>query len=166
MSLCRVTASSPQLMIIRNAISEANEPGYKNSDLMRNFRDILVNRQYSQARTLATGTLLCGLVGLYFISESFLLNSPTLCLHHYLFGFGCPGCGMTRALHSLLHLDFGSAYEFNLAVFVLFPLLVTEILLGLHYTNKLYSIRKVFYFLFCVALSFNYILQINNYINT
>ncbi|HEY9254807.1 MAG TPA: DUF2752 domain-containing protein [Stenotrophomonas sp.] len=41
-------------------------------------------------------------------------GSPFLpCLFRALTGFYCPGCGMTRALHALLHLDLGTALRMN-----------------------------------------------------
>lgn len=38
------------------------------------------------------------------------------CLFRALTGFYCPGCGMTRALHALLHLDIATAFRMNPAV--------------------------------------------------
>ena len=117
-------------------------------------------------RTLATTILFCGLVGLYFIPHDFLFyNSPTLCIHKRLFGFDCPGCGMTRALYALMHLDFKTALHFNFAVFALFPLLTTEIVLGLRYSQRLFKIRTVFYFLLCLTLILIYLIRIFNQIN-
>ena len=47
----------------------------------------------------------------------FFYNCP---IKQYL-GFDCPGCGLTRALKSLLILDFRSAFEFNPMIFILLP---------------------------------------------
>lgn len=44
---------------------------------------------------------------------------------------GCPFCGMTRAVKSLLRLDFKSAFEFNSMVWVfciLIPVIVIDII--------------------------------------
>lgn len=38
-------------------------------------------------------------------------------------GLDCPGCGMTRAVHHLLHLDFPATFRFNPFVFAVVPLL-------------------------------------------
>jgi len=41
-------------------------------------------------------------------------GSPFLpCLFRALTGFYCPGCGMTRALHALVHLDLAQAFRMN-----------------------------------------------------
>lgn len=48
----------------------------------------------------------------------------TLCLFKNITGAECYGCGMTRAVFSLLHFDFGGAWAYNRLVVVVFPLLV------------------------------------------
>lgn len=41
-------------------------------------------------------------------------GSPFLpCVFRALTGFYCPGCGMTRALHALVHLDLPRAFRMN-----------------------------------------------------
>ena len=47
----------------------------------------------------------------------FALNLP--CPIQYLSGFSCPGCGMTRALWSLVTLDFAAAWYYHPASFAL-----------------------------------------------
>jgi len=49
------------------------------------------------------------------------------CLFHELTGLHCPGCGATRALHALLHLDLARALHMN-ALFILVGLPVLAIL--------------------------------------
>lgn len=48
---------------------------------------------------------------------------PDICIFHSVFGFECPGCGMTRALSALVHGDAASALRYNRLVLVVFPLL-------------------------------------------
>ena len=48
---------------------------------------------------------------------SFYPRCPIYLTTHWL----CPGCGSTRALHSLLHLDFQSALHYNALFTLLFP---------------------------------------------
>lgn len=56
----------------------------------------------------------CG--GLLFVLAK--LDFPVPCLFHKLTGLRCPGCGNTRAVLSLLQLNFSEMFRYNL----LFPL--------------------------------------------
>ncbi len=68
------------------------------------------------------GILLLGATGLGVGVMVFFFNPSThgfypVCLFHVLTGLNCPGCGMTRALHALLHGNFLLALKDN-ALFV------------------------------------------------
>lgn len=52
-----------------------------------------------------------------------ILHGRSVCLFRNLFGTECYGCGMTRALFSLLHLDFAGAWHYHRMVFIVAPLL-------------------------------------------
>ncbi len=49
------------------------------------------------------------------------------CLFQATLGLPCPGCGMTRAIRSLLHFDFAAAFSFHPMVFSL-PILFLYLL--------------------------------------
>ena len=57
------------------------------------------------------------------------------CPSKLLTGYDCPGCGTTRALHALVHLDFGAALRYNAALFVLGPLLLLYAADGKYYVG-------------------------------
>jgi hypothetical protein len=62
---------------------------------------------------------------LYLIPKRFIFdNGLTFCLIKNIFGIECYGCGITRSIFSILYLDFGSAYDYNKLVFLVFPILV------------------------------------------
>lgn len=61
---------------------------------------------------------------IYMVPERWIMQGHTICLVHNLFGVECWGCGMTRALYSVAHLDFVGAREYNRAVVVVAPLLI------------------------------------------
>lgn len=63
-------------------------------------------------------------VVLFWIPTEWIFRGHPVCLFRNLFGTECPGCGMTRALFSLLHFDFGAAWGYNRMVFVVAPLLL------------------------------------------
>ena len=45
------------------------------------------------------------------------------CVLKTLTGYDCPGCGVTRATHSLLHGDLAGVWHYNPALFVGVPLI-------------------------------------------
>ena len=54
-----------------------------------------------------------------------LLDStkPNICLFRFIFGAKCYGCGITRAISSVLHGNFVQAYNYNKLVIFVFPLI-------------------------------------------
>lgn len=62
---------------------------------------------------------------LYFIPYDWVYEKDdTICMFKNLTGLECPGCGMTRALISIIHFDFVIAYGYNKLVVVVAPLLL------------------------------------------
>ena len=59
----------------------------------------------------------------YLVPEGWIMQGHSICLVHNLFGVECWGCGMTRALYSLMHLRFADAWHLNRAVVIVAPLL-------------------------------------------
>ena len=67
------------------------------------------------------------IVGTYFIFSTILKATSGTdvcipCLWKMIFGFHCPGCGLTTALISLMNLDFRGAFERNWMIFIIMPL--------------------------------------------
>lgn len=63
---------------------------------------------------------------LVLVAVRHLLGLP--CLFRYLFGMPCPGCGMTSAVISALHLEFADAFRHH-AMFWAMPLVVLALIL-------------------------------------
>ena len=61
---------------------------------------------------------------LIILPPNFFDNGQSICLSVLLFDKSCLGCGMTRAIQHLIHLDFTSAYNFNKISFLVFPILI------------------------------------------
>ncbi len=67
-------------------------------------------------------------IGVVVLAGFYLLNPATVgwyprCMFHALTGWHCPGCGTSRALHALLHGQFGEAFARNPLLFFLLPIL-------------------------------------------
>lgn len=70
-----------------------------------------------------SGLLIAPLV-LIMLPADFFDTGQSVCLSVVLFDLECYGCGMTRAIQHLIHLDFKSAYAFNKLSVIVVPLLV------------------------------------------
>lgn len=53
------------------------------------------------------------------------LGSLIPCPYLALTGLACPGCGLTRAVHFLLHADVATAFSYNPLVFLAVPAALT-----------------------------------------
>lgn len=61
---------------------------------------------------------------LLFLPATYFDTGETVCLSKRLLDIECLGCGLTRGIQHLIHLDFQTAWDFNKLSFVVFPLLV------------------------------------------
>ncbi len=61
---------------------------------------------------------------LYLLPAEGIMHGRSLCLFRNLFDRPCYGCGMARALFSLLHGDAAAAWDYNRLAFVVAPLLL------------------------------------------
>jgi hypothetical protein len=58
------------------------------------------------------------------ITLGHLAKAPSLCIYKNLTRKDCWGCGTSRALVSIMHLNFPAAYAYNKRIVIIFPLLV------------------------------------------
>jgi hypothetical protein len=82
------------------------------------------------------GVLSLLFIVLIILPADFFDSGQSICLSVVFFNKQCYGCGMTRAIQHLIHLDFKNAYHFNKLAFIVFPLLVYLI------SNELYKMYK------------------------
>jgi len=59
----------------------------------------------------------------YNIPKKYLGDTYPICLYRIIFGRKCIGGGTTRAIWSVLHINFKEAIEYNKLIIVIFPLL-------------------------------------------
>lgn len=69
-------------------------------------------------------TGLAGVVCLAYYSLLTFFNVGIPCLFHKITGLLCPGCGITRMILAILHLDFKSAFQYNTVIFVFSPVII------------------------------------------
>ena len=60
---------------------------------------------------------------LYFLPIDWLNGQHTVCIFKNIFGYNCPGCGLTRATVSVVQFHFKDAYCYNKLIVIVFPLL-------------------------------------------
>ncbi|NLY18362.1 MAG: DUF2752 domain-containing protein [Clostridiaceae bacterium] len=66
---------------------------------------------------------------------------PLVCSFRHYTGFYCPGCGMTRALYSVIHGNFKEAFSYNL----LWPLILLFLIVSVYFwLSFLYSGKNPF----------------------
>jgi hypothetical protein len=87
---------------------------------------------------IAAGAILL----LYFFVEPKNGNLPK-CLFHELTGLYCPGCGVQRSFHALVHGHLLTAIDFNLLFILLLPLIIYFIIVFI--MDKKYSSSSFVY---------------------
>jgi hypothetical protein len=60
----------------------------------------------------------------YNTPKKYLGDTYPICLYRIVFREKCFGCGTTRAVWSILHLNIGGALVYNKLIILIFPLLV------------------------------------------
>ncbi|HEY1021406.1 MAG TPA: DUF2752 domain-containing protein [Flavisolibacter sp.] len=80
------------------------------------------NKAFIWLTAKTSGYILLPLV-LLILPADYFDQGQSLCLSKLLAGIECYGCGMTRAIMHLIHLEFQAAAGFNKLCFIVFPVL-------------------------------------------
>ncbi|MDI1234066.1 MAG: DUF2752 domain-containing protein [bacterium] len=75
---------------------------------------------------------------LLLLPADFFDHGRSICLSKVFFDMSCLGCGITRAIQHLLHLDFEIAFSYNKLSVVVLPILMA---VWVQYTIK--TFRKI-----------------------
>ncbi|MDB5033714.1 MAG: hypothetical protein JWQ98_955 [Chlorobi bacterium] len=86
-------------------------------------KDALSSNSKHYLRLAAVGTLV-PFICIVLLPDGFLDGGPAFCPVRLLGGSWCPGCGMSRALWSLIHGNLPKAIALNWRVSLVAPLLV------------------------------------------
>ena len=80
-------------------------------------------RWTGRTTAMAAAVLAASLLVLYAVDPTRRMITPP-CPYLTLTGFACPGCGLTRATHFLLHGNVAQAFAYNPWAFVMAPALL------------------------------------------
>ncbi len=115
-------------------------------------------------RDISTFVLLAGLLMVYYLPKEFLFNNPTsFCIHKNLLHFDCPGCGITRALYSLLHGQIRQAIIFNIAIAPFIILMAQHFLSYILPSQTNDTFRKISLTIFTTVLLTQYFIKTLNH---
>jgi uncharacterized membrane protein len=99
---------------------------------------------FSRAKSYIASNVIMFSLGVYFVFSA-ALNALTgidiciPCIWKTIFGFHCPGCGLTTAFINLLELNVKKAFESNRLIFIILPF-------GLYYLIQDYKKYKRKYY--------------------
>lgn len=82
------------------------------------------------------------LLVVYFVFDPSTVNFMPKCFIYHLTGWQCPGCGVQRMIHALLHADFAAAWNYNAFLICASPFLAV-VMFASEFRNKyprLYSV--------------------------
>lgn len=90
----------------------------------------------------------------YFYHNPWVRSFGPKCIIHQTTGWYCWGCGGQRAFHALLHGDFSKAFQNNLLVYFVIPLLLLVLYSELFDDFRLFKYLRNRYFVICIILFF------------
>lgn len=95
-------------------------------------------------------------IGIVFLIIAYLgkpLNGPIIpCIFNKITGLFCPGCGMTRAVHSMMHFEIGQALRYNFLIIIIPPFM--GIYLFLHYKSADKAAMIITYAMLIITISY------------
>lgn len=130
------------------------------------FSKTLTYSQVPIRRIIFVLTAFATIIILYFLPETYFitrLNDYSYCLHKQIFGFDCPGCGLTRAIYHFLHLNYQRALILNPSVVFALPAIISELSYQIKPTEYLRKTRFILYICFCISLLILYLTRIFNH---
>ena len=112
-------------------------------------RDTKFNRELKKKKILIAAAISLVLVAVAFMFYVFDPEKTALfpkCPFLMATGYECPGCGSQRAVHSILHLDFKSAFTQNTLILFLVPYILLGIYLQFFNGKRRFpKLEKIFF---------------------
>ena len=129
------------------------------------FRKYYISSKTARVLTAVFLPIVCVSLLAFIYFGNPVKNAFIPCLFHYVTNLDCPGCGMTRALYSLLHFRFLQAFMYNPIIYILVPAAIycsaafyIYLLTGKWHTVKI-KIQKPVLITFIIVLLAFYILR-------
>ena len=91
-------------------------------------------------------------IGYYFLNSKFNISIP--CIFYKCTGLHCPGCGITRMLFSLLHLEIYQAFRYNPLVFCLIIIFLIKEFINLVFKKKYVFSSKITIIILIITILF------------
>lgn len=79
---------------------------------------------YAIAAAVLAAIVIIGCMAVLWAYDPLKVNFYPRCWSKALTGYDCPGCGMLRASHAILHGDVAAAWHYNAALFFIAPIMV------------------------------------------
>lgn len=76
------------------------------------------------------------------------------CIFFELTNLYCPGCGITRAIKSILSLDLYRAFRYNMLVTILFPFFILYLIYTYIFNQKNKIPNFIWYFILIITIAF------------
>lgn len=76
------------------------------------------------------------------------------CIFHEVTGLHCPGCGGTRAVISLVKLDFYQAFRYNMLIIIAIPFFILHVMCRYIFKLKYRIPNYVWYMLIVIVILF------------
>ena len=107
------------------------------------------------------------LIALFYYKLDSLFNISIPCIFHKITNLYCPGCGITRAIFSLMEFNIIAAIKYNLLIILVFPFLGYYIFINVRdwiffkERNNLVFSNKVWNFLLIITILFGILRNID-----
>lgn len=101
---------------------------------------VLIQRLYNKKIVRVALAALMLFIPLYliYLPKEYFNTGQSICLYTLATGEECSGCGLTRAVMHLIHLDIHKAVQYNYLCIIVFPILAfMYLLLFLNVISKL-----------------------------
>lgn len=128
---------------------------------------VIMKREKPSGNHLIRVMVICALLVVLAVLpfDTLWASGGTICIHFHLLGFQCPLCGMTRAVHQVLHFRFVSAFHYNVVVFLLPLYLAIDVATLFYNSARMVLLKKIIVIVIAFAFLSLYAFRMAIYFN-